>query len=216
MVRIVYTIVKIIFILTLPFILLIRGAVYVHHEYNPGAYLSLAGGGLLAVIVIIVYLSFVSGYISKKLRVMRSFRRKGAIALLIVAGYSIHGLFFLSSKNIKSPELKKEITDLHPVLRVAVSTIIFIDKDLIITDASRTPEDYKRMGLKSKRNSLHFKQSNGYVHAFDIRVKNRSWLRNGLLQLYFKAMGFNTLRHGGTGDHLHISLTSRDRPWAIY
>ena len=84
-----------------------------------------------------------------------------------------------------------------------------------MTDANRQPEDYRKMGLKSKKNSLHYQQSNGFVHAFDVRTKNRSWLRNGLLQLYFKAMGFNTLRHGGTGDHLHISLKSRDRPCAI-
>ncbi len=215
MVRIVYAIFKVIFILTLPFILLIRGAVYVHHEYNPGAFFSLAGGGVLAVIVFIVYLSFVSGYISKKLRVMRSLRRKGAIALLIVAGYSIHGLFFLSSRNIKSPGLKKEVTDLHPILRVAVSTIIFIDKDLIITDASRTPEDYKKMGLKTNTTSLHYKQKDNYAYAMDLRTNSRSEVRNFFLKLYFRLMGFNTLRHNGTGDHLHISLHCHHRPGAI-
>lgn len=215
MLRILYAIIKVLFILTLPFILLIRGAVYVHQEYNPGAYPSLAGGGFLAMIVIMVYLSFVSGYLSKKLRVMRSLRRKGVMALVVVAGYSIHGLFFLSSNNIKSPALKKEITDLHPVLRVAVSTIIFIDRDLIITDASRTPEDYRRMGLKTKSSSLHYRQKDNYAYAMDLRTNRRSEIRNIFLKSYFKLMGFNTLRHGGTGDHLHISLPCHYRPGSI-
>jgi hypothetical protein len=31
-------------------------------------------------------------------------------------------------------------------------------------------------------------------------------LRNGLVRLYFEALGFRTLRHVGTADHLHVAL----------
>ena len=136
------------------------------------------------------------------------------MALFLVLAYSLHGLFYISGNNIKNPDLRKEMREVHPILRLSVSTLIHIDKDLIITDGNRQPEDYKAMGLRSKGNSLHYKQSNGYVHAIDLRVNGRNEIRNFLVRTYFRLMGFKTLRHGGTADHLHISLLSHDRPWA--
>ena len=85
----------------------------------------------------------------------------------------------------------------------------------MITDANRVPEDYRKMGLKSKSRSLHYRQKNGFVHAIDIRTKGRSEFRNFCLKWYFRLMGFNVLRHGGTGDHLHVSLFSHDSPGAL-
>jgi hypothetical protein len=141
--------------------------------------------------------------------------RRSMIVFIFVLGYGIYGLIYISGSNVKHKEVKKEYTQLHPILRVAISTIVFLDKDLIITDASRVKEDYKKMRLRSKNRSLHYRQKNGYVHALDLRTNNRSGVRNFLLKSYFYLMGFNTLRHGGTGDHLHISLDSRDSPGAI-
>ena len=77
------------------------------------------------------------------------------------------------------------------------------------------PEDYRKMGLPTKGHSLHYHKSNGYAHAVDLRTNNHSEIRNFALKMYFKLMGFNTLRHVGTGDHLHISLNSKDVPGAI-
>jgi len=37
-----------------------------------------------------------------------------------------------------------------------MSTLVYVDKKLIITDASREPEDYKKMGLPTKRNRRSF------------------------------------------------------------
>jgi len=34
-------------------------------------------------------------------------------------------------------------------------------------------------------------------------------VKNRLVQLYFVAMGFDTLRHVGTADHLHVELAVR-------
>jgi hypothetical protein len=100
-------------------------------------------------------------------------------------------------------------------MRVALGTIIFVDSDIVVTDLSRTHSDYQKMGMKALRNSLHYRQKDGFVHAIDLRTKGKSELRNSLLQGYFNIMGFNTLRHGGTGDHLHISLSLPDAPGVI-
>jgi len=129
----------------------------------------------------------------------------------------LHGIFYFSGNNLTNKQLKSEILDVHPIVRLSVSTLIHIDKELIITDADRRPEDYRRMGLKTKAHSLHYQQSNGYSHALDIRTRNRNEVHNFLVKNYFRVMGFRTLRHSGsgtTGDHLHISLMSHDRPYA--
>jgi len=90
-----------------------------------------------------------------------------------------------------------------------------IDKEAVITDTNRVPEDYKRMGLKTNRSSLHYEQEDGYAYAIDLRVRGKSEIRNKLTQWYFDWMGFNTLRHGGSADHLHVSLPCHYRRGAI-
>ena len=196
----------------MPFICFVRGAVYLYEYQDYGAWSAILGGGIFAAFLLLVYMIFFYGKLTGE---VGSFKGKLILALILVLGYGVHALFFLSDANAKHREVQREFTSLHPILRLSISTIIHLDKDLILTDANRLPEDYRKMGLRSKKHSLHYRQSDGYAHAFDVRTKNRSFIRNGLLRLYFMAMGFNTLRHGGTGDHLHVSLKSRDRPWAI-
>jgi len=210
-----YQVIKIPLLLALPFVLLIRGAVYLHTTHHFLSHASLLGGAIGAIIVLIIYLSFMHGRVTGKVGGKKALKRRSVIAMILVLGYCVHGLFFLSSKNAKVSEVKKEYTSLHPIIRLGGSTLVFMDPDVIMTDASRQPEDYKKMGLASKKRSLHYKQSNGYAHAFDIRTNGRSELRNSLMKTYFTLMGFNTLRHGGTGDHLHVSLYSKDHPGAI-
>jgi len=207
-----YFIFKIVLLLSLPFICFVRGAVYLYEQQAYGSWMAILGAAGITTFLLIVYMIFFYGSLTGK---VGSLKKKLMLALILVLGYGIHALYFFSEQNAKHTAVQKEFTSLHPILRLSISTIIHLDDGLIMTDANRQPEDYRKMGLKSKKNSLHYKQKNGFVHAFDVRTKNRSWVRNGLLQFYFKAMGFNTLRHGGTGDHLHISLKSRDRPWAI-
>ncbi|MEM6321141.1 MAG: hypothetical protein AAF960_25995 [Bacteroidota bacterium] len=207
-----YFLFKIVLLLSLPFICLVRGAVYLYEQQQFGSWTAIFGAAGITTFLLIIYLLFFYGKITGKIG---NLKNKLVLALILVIGYGVHGLYFFSNKNAKQTSVQREFTSLHPILRLSISTIIHLDQGLIMTDANRLPEDYRKMGLKSRKNSLHYKQKNGYVHAFDVRTKGRSWLRNSLLQLYFKSMGFNTLRHGGTGDHLHVSLTSRDRPWAI-
>lgn len=203
--------VKTILIIVVPFILLIRGAVYLHNSYNYLPWVCILGGAILAVSLVFVYLSF-----GHQLFVtggnMLAMKTRLLIAVLVVLIYVVNGIFYVSGSNLKYSKLSSEIRQVHPVLRLAVSTLIIIDKELLITDADRAPEDYKKFGLKTVKQSLHYEQSTGYSHALDMRTKDRPVWKNFLVQNYFRLMGFRTLRHIGTADHLHISLMSHDYP----
>jgi len=205
--------IRLILLIVIPFILLIRGAVYLHTSSNYMPWLCILGGTLLAIAIVFIYLSFVHQLFIKGSEGL-SFKAKMYTSLIVVLLYVIHGIFYVSGSNMKSQGLRSEIRQVHPVLRLAISTLIHVDKDLIITDADRQPEDYKKMGLKSLKHSLHYKQSTGYSHALDLRTMRRPEWKNFLVQSYFKAMGFRTLRHTGTADHLHVSLMSHDNPRA--
>jgi len=204
-------------IIFLPFIALIRGSVYLHEAHGLLPWLSILGGIGITIVLMFIYFSFIYGKITGKFGKTGSVKRRAIIAILVVLLYSLHGLFYISGKNLKNKQLQSEILSVHPIVRLSVSTLIHIDKSLIITDANRRPEDYRKMGLKSKSHSLHYKQSNGYSHALDIRTRDKNIVGNFLVQNYFRLMGFRTLKHGGsstTGEHLHISLMSHDRPYA--
>jgi len=186
-----------------------------HDHYQSAPWTAILGASIATAFLLIIYMTVFYGRLTGSVGDGSTFKRRIFFALILVVGYSVYGLFFMSNNNAKHSEVQKEFTSLHPILRLSISTILFLDEGLIITDAKRRPEDYKKMGLQSKKHSLHYPQSDGYVHAVDIRTNGRSEIRNFFLKLYFKGMGMNTLRHVGTGDHLHISLSSHDRRGAI-
>ena len=204
---------KLLFALIVPFVILIRLAVYLHISSNLLPWLCILASVVMTTLVIFIYLTIIHSYIADADNIY-NFRRRIILSSLIVILYAIHGLFYIKSDNMKSKDLRSEIHKVHPVLRLAASTLIHLDKELIITDSDRLPEDYKKMGLKSIKNSLHYTQSTGYSHALDLRTRNRPAWKNMLVQSYFYVMGFQTLRHTGTADHLHVSLMSHERPWA--
>jgi hypothetical protein len=197
-----------------PFLVLIRGAVYVHIAYETNAWISIIFGMILTVILLFIYLSFIRGRITNKRGTAGGMKRRFVFALLLVFGFAFQGLMYISAKNVKQSNLQAEFRQLHPILRLSVSTILIIDRKAIMTDAQRMPEDYGKMGLKQKKNSLHYKQSDGYAYAVDLRTMGRSEVRNWLIKIYFRLMGFRTIRHVGTADHLHVSLQNTDAPWA--
>lgn len=197
----------------LPFIILIRGAVYLHETQHFSPWLALGGGMLCSAAILVLYFAYIQYKWSRSFSF--SLKRKYFIAIVLVMVYCLPAVFYLNPINAKYKAVQDEFTSLHPILRLGVSTLIFLDKDLLITDANRKPEDYQKMGLKTKKHSLHYAQSNGYSHAIDLRTNGRSEIRNWLVSKYFNLMGFNTLRHVGTADHLHISIFSHDRPKAI-
>ncbi len=187
----------------LPFFMLIRTSVYLNLAQGWNGWLSLAGGIGVTVMLLLVYLFFLFRRVKNK-RLLFKFSITGAG--MLVLSFCVYGLMYLSSVNAKSDEIRVVYRSLHPILRVAVATTTLADSDLVITDISREPEDYIDMGLTVNQSSLHFKQNDGYVHAIDLRTIGRSEWRNTLLEFSLRTMGFKTIRHVGTADHLHISL----------
>jgi hypothetical protein len=206
---------KILFLIVLPFFILIRSATFLHEQYGAHAWVSLLGGIFASAVVILLYLIYLQERLTGYVGSLRSVRRRYWLAFSLVAVYCLPGLFYLSAGNAKHEEVRREFRTLHPVLRLGVSTLVILDRHLILTDANRYPDDYRKMGLKTNSRSLHYRQSTGYAHAVDIRTRGHSELRNRMMEAYFRIMGFNTLRHVGTADHLHVSISSRDKPGGI-
>lgn len=188
------------------FFLLVRFSVWMYHSYEAGPWLSVAGGAAISAIFLTICLTVIYKWLSGRVGSFKAFKWRAFLSLMLVFGFCFYSLIYLSENNAKGKPVAEEFRSLHPVLRVGVSTIILADRSLLITDAARVPEDYDRMGLNRNAQSLHYTQSDGFVHAVDIRTNGRSEGRNQLLEATFRLMGFRTLRHVGTSDHLHIAL----------
>jgi hypothetical protein len=131
------------------------------------------------------------------------------IALPLAIAWSVYAVFYVARVNVKSDAIQGYYMSVHPVLRVALSTVILVDPKLVITDMARTPDDYPRMGLPVNDRTKHYQQRDGWVHAVDLRTRGRGEIANRMIQFYFWIMGFSTLRHVGTADHLHVQLRTR-------
>lgn len=190
-------------VLVLPFYVLVGVSVLLYRFLSFPTWLALLAGMLFTFLVLLVYALRVAKRVSGRHRVPGHVW-KGL--LIVVVAYAVYGLVYLSALNVKGEELREEYRSLHPLLRVATSTFVLFDHDLVITDMQRQTEDYERMGLPVYEKSLHLVQRDGYAHAVDLRTRDRSGWRNFLMAAYFRAMGFRTLRHVGTADHLHVSL----------
>ena len=197
---------KIVLVALLPFLALVKVAVFLYqHEGWPTA-LALAGGVAGTAAVVTAYGTWAWHRLTGRVRLALVARR---VALPLVVAYCGYALIYLSSANAKSARVRAYYTSLHPLLRVALSTLIIADRELVVTDLARGPGDYAAMGLAPNDGSLHYVQRDGYAHAADLRTAGRGVLKNRLVQLYFWSMGFATLRHVGTGDHLHVELPLR-------
>ena len=173
-------------------------------------------GAAITFLILFIYFTVLYGQLFGRAKLSKkSLKIKAVFASVIMFGFLGYALFYLSNANAKTDQVQQEFTSLHPIVRISVGTILLVDRDMLITDMSRGKEDYKKMGLKTLKNSLHYPQKDGYVHAMDLRTNGRSEFRNWLLKTYFDLMGFNTLRHVGTGDHLHVSLSIHENPRAI-
>ncbi len=190
----------------LPFLLLVKGSALLYINVGLSPYLALLGSASFVFVLLMLYTGFIMLRLTGRFRLSGLTGRAVAVLLVIFCAYL---LLFISAGNVKSTQVQSTYTSLHPVLRLAVSTLVLADGDAVITDTRRTPQDYARMGLPLNERSLHFRQPTGYVHALDLRTKGRGELRNTLVRLYFRLMGFRTIRHVGTADHLHVSLEVR-------
>ena len=188
---------------TLPFLLLIRGGVFAYHRWGLGDWSSLALSATAAALLLglVAWGAGLRLGMGKRLRKLVT-RMASAAASVFV----LYALVHIAGTNVKSPEVQAEYAALHPLLRVGVSAVVLADPGAVITDVGRTPDFYRRLGLAPNESSLHFRQGDGFVHALDLRTRDRPEWRNRAAELAFRAMGFHALRHVGTADHLHVSL----------
>ena len=195
--------IRLVVLLVLPFFVLVGGGVWLYRMHAIPTWVALSGSGMVAAMLLTLY----GARISKKLTGKARFRFVGTkLATPVIVFYCGYALLFLSSVNAKTDEVREYYRSIHPLLRVALSTAILADREIVVTDAGREPADYANMGLPTLDNSLHFAQQDGFVHAVDLRTIGRSEWRNTFLVRYFQLMGLKTLRHVGTADHLHVSL----------
>ena len=197
---------KVLLVVALPFLVMVKVAVLLYTGYGMPTALALAAGTICTAAVITVYAAWIWHRVAGHVRLALVARR---VALPFALAYSVYALVYFSSAHAKSDQVRAYYGSLHPLLRVALSTLILIDRDMVVTDLTRRPQDYTLMRLPPNDGSLHYIQSDGYAHAADLRTAGRCWVKNRLVQLYFWGMGFGTLRHTGTADHLHVELTVR-------
>ncbi|MDE2803652.1 MAG: hypothetical protein OXN18_00750 [Gemmatimonadota bacterium] len=188
-----------------PFFLLIRGGVFAYQQWGLGPWPSLAVSAAATALLLVLY-AWALGRRLGAGKELKWLMTRGAAALAVA--YVAYSVVYVGSANVKSEEVRAEYAALHPLLRLAASAVILADQGAVITDASRTPDFYRRMGLSPIESSLHFQQEDGFVHALDLRTVGRPEWRNRAIELTFRALGFNTLRHVGTADHLHVSVRS--------
>ena len=191
---------------TLPFLLLIRGGVLLYGWWGIGTWPSLIASAAATLTLLAAYAGAAGKWLGAKKQLRRLLAR-GAVG--IGAAYVAYALIYVASANVKADDVRAEYRALHPLLRLGSSAIILVDPGSVITDGARTSEDYARMGLSPLERSMHYRQADGWVHALDLRTNGRSGLRNLAVHVAFRALGFDVLRHGGTGDHLHVSLPVR-------
>lgn len=192
-------------IVALPFVLYVRTGVELSGRGAP-SWFAILVSTLLTIGVVAGYAIWLSRRMSGDAKV-RSVAKW--IAVPLVAAWSGYSLLYLASSNAKSDDVRAHYTSLHPVLRAALSTIILVNPDLVVTDMARLPADYARMGLPINERTRHYRQPDGWVHAVDLRTIGRGEIENRAMQMYFWSMGFSTLRHVGTADHLHVQLRRR-------
>lgn len=193
---------RVLVVIALPFVVLVRGAVFFYEHGHVPTWLALLVAGPLTVGLVTVYASRLSRALTGRSRALLLAKW---VALPLVVFYCGYSLLYLSRVNAK-PEVRAYYTSVHPLLRLALSTWILVDPDIVVTDMRRAREDYPRLRLPINETSLHYRQADGWVHAVDLRTAGRGGLRNLLVRAYFWAMGFDTLRHVGTADHLHVEL----------
>ncbi|MEJ2216888.1 MAG: hypothetical protein P8099_09760 [Gemmatimonadota bacterium] len=185
-----------------PSFVLIRTTTFLYLHVDTGTWGSLALAAAATFLLLAGYAAVANRRLRGRFHVSRFLLRGLA---LLVGVYCLYGLLYLSGTHAKDDAVRAEYRSLHPHLRLALGTLVLLDGDLLVTDAARRVDDYAAMGLPANERSLHLRQVDGYVHAADLRTNGRSWLRNTATVVYFRTLGFRTLRHVGTADHLHVS-----------
>jgi hypothetical protein len=190
-------------LVALPFLVLVRGSVYFYAQRGWPSWFALVGAGAATLVVVGVYGAWLARRFTGRARFTAMVQW---VALPLVLGFCGRALLYVSRSHAKADAVRAEYRATHPLLRVALSTLVLANRDLLITDLARVPADYPRMGLPVNDGTLHYRQRDGWAHAVDLRTNGRGEVVNRLVELYFRVMGFRTLRHVGTADHLHVEL----------
>ncbi len=185
----------------LPFWVLLLGSTLLIRLAEVNAWLAIGTSALGTSLLLGIYFFF----LSRRLKIKPG-RWIPRFSLLLVGLYCVYGLIALSPAHVKNPEIRDTYGALHPVIRLALATVVLVDDEMVVTASGRVPEDYATMGLPVYDRSLHFSQPDGFVHAVDLRTIGRPEWQNVLAKLYFRSLGLSVLRHVGTADHLHVSL----------
>src|SRR5216117_848258 len=200
---------RIFLIIALPFAVLVRGSVFIYQHGQTSVWPAVLTAAFLSGGVVTAYAVWLARkFTSRGGRGGRALIMPLAkwVALPLVVFYCGYSLVYLASVNAKSEPVRAYYRSVHPLLRLALSTLILVDRDMLITDSGRLPEDYGRMGLPTNSRTRHYKQADGWIHAVDLRTTGRGFIKNRGVQVYFWLMGFDTRRHVGTADHLHVEL----------
>lgn len=198
---------KVAAVVALPFIVYVRASVGLYLHAGVAPWLAVLDAALLTLAVAAAHAAWLSRRFSGRARAATMARW---VALPLAAAWCGYAMLYLARVNAKSDDVRSYYRTVQPVLRVALATTILVDPDMVVTDMRRVPEDYARMGLPVNDRTKHYRQESGWVHAIDLRTRERGEIRNRSLQLYFWIMGFDTLRHVGTADHLHVQLAVRN------
>lgn len=194
---------KIAVIALLPFVVYVRASVDLYLQGGRSAWAAILGASLITAALAFGYGLWLSRRFVGKARAVTMARW---VALPIAVAWCGYAALYLSRVNAKSDDVRSYYRTVHPVLRVALATAVLGDPGIVITDTRRVSQDYARMGLPVNERTKHYQQRDGWVHAVDLRTRGRNEIRNRAMQLYFWMMGFQTLRHVGTADHLHVQL----------
>lgn len=189
-------------VVALPFLAYVRTAAFLYHHGTP-TWIALTISALITLGIVAAYVAWFARRFRGRARIQRMLRW---VALPTAAAWCLYSAIYLARVNTKSDEVHRYYSSVHPILRIALSTVILIDADLVVTDARRAPQDYTRMRLPINGRTKHYEQPDGWVHAVDLRTLGHGEIQNRLVQAYFAVMGFSTLRHVGTADHLHVQL----------
>ena len=128
---------KVVLLVIVLFFTLVRVGVWIHVVHDPGPWPSLVGGALISSLVLFGILTALNRWVLGRTGSMRAIKWRGLFAIGLVAAFCTYGVIYLSDTNAKAADVRSEFRTMHPVLRMAVSTVILGDRDLLVTDASR-------------------------------------------------------------------------------
>src|SRR5438034_1798175 len=144
-------------IIALPFAVLVRGSVFFYEHGGTPVWLSLLTAAILTGGVITVYAVWIA----------RKFMRRGVrggralvmplakwVALPLVLFYCSYSLLYLASVNAKSAPVRAYYGSVHPLLRLALSTAIHVDRDILMTDTVHFQEEYDKVVLKDNNSPV--------------------------------------------------------------